>query len=981
MPSVCNGLRVRNHGDSRGVDVDDRWAGSIVVHEDGDPGIVSGGDAERIEISFASGAKWLFHRDQCVGQASAFAYLPDGTPSVEPPGLPDPKTVNSRLGFLSRCAALIDANQESDAKKRWTTTDCAAWFPRAALDVLIERRSYFRDVALRDQLRGEVESLLRGLLISEADSLYRLKCERWWPRDAYETLRRRPLFAAEFVRRYQSDSLESLDDMWRRGPVGSELPADDLAVLKLAKVRERLASIGMHLDEDQTFACARPEWNRLIRARAGSGKTRTLAAFASLVIRDEGLAPDQVLTLAFNNKAAKEIGNRIRESGGIGAYGNARTFHSLAYRLAGYTGRKLVFDDGHVSPSRRKQSQFMQRVLHNIVNPAFKEKLYEFFRHELEQLDRLGVGLPSAQYFAFRRALNQYTLGGENVKSSGEKFIADFLFEHGISYAYERPWKWDKAVRLQGVAYRPDFSLSVEGRDYIVEHWAIDPADAKADVPAWWETTTIDYRAQIGDKRAFWRDKGVPLIETHAGMLNVGRLEFEDEFKTCLERCGIRCTKLDHETLIRRCIESPSVISRMAELFLQFVSRAKKRGWTVEEAAEQISRTPDTEPRNRTFHKLAIGAYAEYERLLSAERAMDFDDLLIAAEQQVREHGSSIQIGIDRDTSIPVSDLRWILLDEFQDFSELYFRLVRAIVESNPAIRIVAAGDDWQAINGFAGAQLRFFDRFNECFSPAGEAVLATNYRSGARIVDVGNAVMDGFGAPATPHEKSAGVIDIVHADKVWIPDEELPRYQDPGGEPRGNGRVKVKYPMLARALKACADFIVGSSYLVDGLRWLQPVRVLARTKNVYGVTLPEFGTRLQCALSRHSGLADLQNRPEIDVQTVHSAKGAEADTVIVLQATVRQFPKLHADNQLFGPFGVTAADIFAEEQRLFYVAVTRAKRRLLILSESNGESIFIDAVRKSGMRARDEALSGRVELSSGLAKMIRDNLRKSETG
>lgn len=966
------------HGYLRGVGVDDRWSGSVVVHEDGDPGIVSGGDAERIEISFASGAKWLFRRDQCAGQASAFAYSPSGMPGVKALELLDPETVHSRLGFLSRCAALIDANLESDATKQWSTTDCAAWFPHAALDVLIERRSYFRDVALRDQLQHEVESLLRALRITEADSLYRSKCARWWPRDTYEILRQRALFATMFVQRYQFDSLASLDDLWQREPGGSELPAEDMAVLKLAKVQKSIASIGMALDDDQAFACARPEWNRLIRARAGSGKTRTLAAFAALMIRDEGLKPDQVLTLAFNNKAAKEIRNRIREFGRINAYGNARTFHSLAYRLTGYMGRKLVFDDGHVSPSRRKQSQFMQRAVHNIANPAFKEKLYEFFRHELEQLDRLGAGLPPPQYFAFRRNLNQYTLGGDNVKSNGEKFIADFLFEHGFSYAYEGVWSWDKADRVQGATYRPDFSLSSGGKDYIIEHWAIDPTDARADVPAWWETTTIDYRSQIGEKRAFWRDKGVPLIETHAGMLKAGRAKFEDELKARLERHGIRCTRLDDETLVRRCVESPSVISRMAELFLQFVSRAKKRGWTVEEADEQIRRTPDTEPRNRTFHELAIGAYAEYERLLSAERAMDFDDLLIDAERQVREHGAAIQVGTDGDTSIRISDLRWILLDEFQDFSELYFRLVRAIIEANPVIRIVAVGDDWQAINGFAGAQLWFFDRFNECFPPAGESVLATNYRSGALIVNGGNAVMHGFGAPATPHGNSLGVIDTVHVDKVWIPDEELPLFHDPDGAPKGSGPAKRTYA-LAKALKACTDFIVGSSYVVDGRRWLPPVLVLARTKIVYGVTLSEFKTLVERALSLHPRLLDLQNEPQITVQTVHTAKGAEADTVIVLQATVGQFPKLHADNQLFAPFGVTPAVIFAEERRLFYVAVTRAKRRLLMLSESIGESIFVGAVRKPGVVDRCEARPDQCALRSDLAKMIRDNLRESE--
>ena len=100
--------------------------------------------------------------------------------------------------------------------------------------------------------------------------------------------------------------------------------------------------------------------------------------------------------------------------------------HSLAWQLADHAGRELIFDDGNLSPSRRKQTGFVERLIGSIMNPAFRETLYDFFRHELEQLDRLGSNLSIDEYFTFRRSITDYTLAGETVKSNGEKIIADF---------------------------------------------------------------------------------------------------------------------------------------------------------------------------------------------------------------------------------------------------------------------------------------------------------------------------------------------------------------------------------------------------------------------------------------------------------------------------------------------------------------------------------------------------------------------------
>ena len=62
---------------------------------------------------------------------------------------------------------------------------------------------------------------------------------------------------------------------------------------------------------------------------------------------------------------------------------------------------------------------------------------------------------------------------------------------------------------------------------------------------------------------------------------------------------------------------------------------------------------------------------------------------------------------------------------------------------------------------------------------------------------------------------------------------------------------------------------------------------------------------------------------------TAHKSKGKQADIVFVLKCNMRTFPMTHPDNRLFGIFGVTEEEVLAEEKRLFYVALTRAKNKV----------------------------------------------------
>lgn len=878
---------------------------------------------------------------------------------------------------LLRLRKLLD-NEEFDEAQQYYECRCQSYLTHVEFDKLLRDAETQRTERLvaeaaakaterKRDLREQVRRCLLQRDVEAADKLHATSCTEWWPAADYAAERAQFSRSATLADTIASGSLADVSDAFGELPPGL-LTADEMACILSEKTRHRLARTGIQLDDQQVRACAYPARNRLIRARAGSGKTRTLAALAALVISDERLSPDQVLTLAFNTKAAREIGERIRGAAGVPAYRNARTFHSLAYTLVGSTVQKLIGNQsGSSDPSTQLQSQYVERVIHKVLgaeeNNDFRENLYQFFRKEVVDVERLGSHLKGDEYLTFRRSLTDFSLKGDHVKSNGEKFIADFLFEHGISYKYERVYSWASADRLDGAAYRPDFTLQVGPSPLILEHWAIDPDDPVAKVPAWWQRMgTAQYRRQIDDKRDFWRQRHIRLLETHTGMLCGGREAFEARLKVLLEIAGITCVKRGHDELVEAIACNRPAISRMAKLFVNFISRAKKRGWNVERSGQEVEIFSDPEPRNRLFHELASRAYAEYEKLLQSENVWDFDDLLLAAIKVVEKQGANARIGLNHNRdSIALSGLRWILIDEFQDFSELYHRLVDAIRVVNPAVRIVAVGDDWQAINAFAGSQLKFFEHFVDYFASGGVTGITTNYRSGWKIVEAGNDVMAGLGEPALGHKSAAGSIETCVPSSIYAGNDygdqayiDAAAYQDPS-----TGERKTRFD-LARTFKACGDFIIGSVRKDRDKLNMPSVLLLSRTNRAYGLELYDFERRLRKALEQHPALQEVVNRwqispgdhgsePLVQAMTAHAAKGKEANAVIILQATNRNFPKVHADNQLFGPFGVTAADTLAEERRLFYVAVTRAERRLLVLTEAGEESMYLGALSIEG--------------------------------
>ncbi len=133
-----------------------------------------------------------------------------------------------------------------------------------------------------------------------------------------------------------------------------------------------------------------------------------------------------------------------------------------------------------------------------------------------------------------------------------------------------------------------------------------------------------------------------------------------------------------------------------------------------------------------TFHSFANRLYPVVADLNDKSLTDNmFKNMLINATRNIKNND--------------VNYLKHILIDEFQDFNQLFFDLINRIRVLNSAVNIFAVGDDWQSINSFAGANVNYFKKFEHFFPNPEKLFLRNNYRSKYEIVRFANSIMENY--------------------------------------------------------------------------------------------------------------------------------------------------------------------------------------------------------------------------------------------
>ncbi|MEI6222932.1 MAG: 3'-5' exonuclease, partial [bacterium] len=496
------------------------------------------------------------------------------------------------------------------------------------------------------------------------------------------------------------------------------------------------------------------------------------------------------------------------------------------------------------------------------------------------------------------------------VKSYGEKVIADFLFEHGLTYKYEKSHPWGN------FKYKPDFTVySSDQTGVIIEYFGLsgDP----------------DYDEMSDQKRKLWstRHEKWDLLEYFPkDVASVEITKFYENLKADLETCGIICKKLSEDEIWER-LKKRS-IDRYTAALKSFILKCRKYWLEPDELIKTIKEyTPLTEPE-RMFNSLAVHFYRCYLERIEATGEDDFDGLMQKATLAIESGNTKFD---KKAGSGDLRELRYIFIDEFQDFSEHFWRLTDAIRKQNPAVKFFCVGDDWQAINGFAGSDLKFFSSFSNHFDNPSQKYIATNYRSAQKIVNIGNALMDGLGKPARSNKEALG--EVVCADLSTFINTTL--------QERQRHNTDKITPAVTRLVADALN--VGSS-----------VVLLSRTNR-----LPYYlsdANQEKATDNQHEDLLHsvrsyfpeaLQKR--ITISTAHKYKGLEKQTVIILDAVMRCYPLIHPDWVFSRILGDDPQKIVEEERRLFYVALTRAVDKLIVITEGDKISPFLEVLQKRG--------------------------------
>ena len=301
----------------------------------------------------------------------------------------------------------------------------------------------------------------------------------------------------------------------------------------------------------------------------------------------------------------------------------------------------------------------------------------------------------------------------------------------------------------------------------------------------------------------------------------------------------------------------------------------------------------DQHERIRNFYELAIPIVKGFIDYCTNKSYLDFNDLISKSTSLFLHHDDVIQKYRNK--------FEYILVDEFQDVNNLQVELIKLLLTNKT--QLFCVGDDWQSIYGFRGSNVNYIVEFEKHFDNAEIIKLNLNYRSTQNIVGASNEVIK--------HNKFK-VDKDVQASKMS--EHKIVVFS-------GNN--------LEENIQFCSEKV--NELLKDGIN-NDEILFLYRRNKMFSPYFNFFkgeGTRVQG-------------------NTIHASKGLEAKVVFIIGLTEGNggFPDIWLEDRIFQIIKKANHDILMEEERrLFYVAITRAKDKLFLITEKGNESSFLKEI------------------------------------
>lgn len=664
------------------------------------------------------------------------------------------------------------------------------------------------------------------------------------------------------------------------------------------------------LTKSQIKSVLTDEENTLVVAGAGSGKTSVIISKIGYLLKKKIAKPENILILTFTNDTKEDLVIRaqerlpsIVETEDL----NIMNFHQLGLKLRRSAGVKSK----GISDLAGKKTEFNRwigRTIGELYKEAkYKEKIEKYFTSYFTEY-KSGFDFDTqGEYFSYltstrvnytyklklkRQKIKQLnTLKNDLVKSFEECEIANFLFLNQIKYTYEKPFHIDLGT-VDRRNYKPDFTIiNSKGERIYLEHFALNE---KGDAPVWFAP---GYAEKVEMKKELLRKFKTKCIFTYSYQKWNGTLI--DSLREQLIANDIELKPLSPEE-IYKLLSGLKEINSLAELIQTFLNHYKSEDLNIKELRSKAILSKNTDRANSFLDIFEI-ILKKYQDYLNEKNEIDFNDMINETEKIISKNPNKVEN--------PYNDISYILVDEFQDISFARYHLIKSLRKVNPSLKFYCVGDDWQSIYMFAGSRISIMQSFEDYFGIAKTEFLEDTFRFPQSLVNIAS---DFIQKNKKQYKKTIKAI----SKKIDKPLKICNRYLDEEGNDIS----------LEKLLKRIQKQDPNSSVFVLGR---------------YNFVKPDNFKLIQ---SQFKNL-------KIEFKTIHKSKGLQSDYVIILDVNKGKygFPSEITDDPLLG-LVMQKKEIFpfAEERRVFYVALTRTKKEVYLVVNSNSPSDFVDELSKS---------------------------------
>ena len=645
----------------------------------------------------------------------------------------------------------------------------------------------------------------------------------------------------------------------------------------------------------------------LVLAGAGSGKTKTLLQKLIYLIEEKGVSPSQILAITFTKNATNEMIDRLIISADpSGEYekkiNDKRVYKTEKDKLRFQYSKKIKWID---ALTVKTFHSFCYATLRNYGVNEFDNKFRIIGDEKRNEDDEFAKSVaPETVYEVFHKLLIELCEDRDYLLKL-KRYVLDYIVDKiHIDKSYKVDLHKDgkfytslnkTRVKSKSEQYIADWlyrhSIRFEYEPVVkIKDFAFRPDFYIPDANLYIEHVSDKSYPMQGKEEQFQKG-GIAYVKTYENVANDSAL-----FNHTLEKIVKNRLPSNYQKTVELCYKEEFFgygedIKDFITQVMRITDMIKVENTDVETIAANAEK--DQHERVRNFYEVSLPIIKRYMEYCVDKSYLDFNDM-ISRSISLFKNQQDI-------TNKYQKQFKYILVDEFQDVNNLQVELIKLLLTDET--QLFCVGDDWQSIYGFRGSNVSYIIEFEKHFANAQVIKLDLNYRSTQNIVEASNEVIK--------HNKFK-IEKSIMASK------------------RSEHKIVVYSGMNeSDNINFCFERV--KELLSEGMNHDDILFLYRRNK-----MFTNYFYRFKNADVRVQG------------KTIHAAKGLEAKVVFIIGLTEGHggFPDIWMEDRIFQVIKKANHDLLLEEERrLFYVAITRAKDKLFLITEKGNESSFLKEI------------------------------------